>query len=113
MDPILILANLDWVWQTCRCGCSGEAGCPGVDSYFAFELLQNGNYVVEQPSWSVLPPECTPPSTATGDIECDVQFDVTVGDMLAVSWFEPSHQHSHEDATGTLVVDIFCVFPLS
>lgn len=69
--------------------------------------MKNKQYV-EQPNWNTLPPECRRPSTSHGDIFCNVDFSLEVGDELAVTWFEPSHAHSNTDATGRIVVDIYC-----
>lgn len=97
-----------WPWQTCKCGChAASTSCTGNEN-FSFELMKNMQYVVEQPDWNILPPECTTPSSSNGDIFCQVDFEIKANDTLAVTWFEPSHSISHQDATGPITVDIYC-----
>lgn len=85
----------DYRWQEC----SGNAP--------AFELKQNGNFVVQQPSWSVLPAECRLPSTTTGDIVCVKLLTLRAGDKLTPTWYEASRQTSTSDNDGTMTIDLY------
>eukprot|EP00854_Cymbomonas_tetramitiformis_P006343 gene6343-7603_t len=42
--------------QACR------DNCGGTRRPFSFELLKNGEYVLEQPAWGALPLQCTAPA---------------------------------------------------
>ena len=105
--------NLDnsWVWQRCKCygrsAGNGPNSCTGKEN-FAFELMKNNKYIVEMPSYNTLPPECTAPSTRTGDISCKIEFSLERNDKLAVTWYEPSHDSSASDNTGPIKVDVYC-----
>ena len=97
-----------WPWQMCKCAWNDPSfSCPGREG-FAFELMKNKKYVVEQSNAMNLPPECTPPSSAKGDIFCTVEFLLDVGDKLAVTWYEPSHGISAQDTSGPITVDVYC-----
>ena len=70
--------------------------------------MKNNKYIVEMPSYNTLPPECTAPSTRTGDISCKIEFSLERNDKLAVTWYEPSHDSSASDNTGPIKVDVYC-----
>ncbi|KAK3242510.1 hypothetical protein CYMTET_47799 [Cymbomonas tetramitiformis] len=103
-----------WPWQACR------DNCGGTRRPFSFELLKNGEYVLEQPAWGALPLQCTAPANGTDDIVCDVDLVIAEGDTLTVTWHDVSHstatssgdhrqQHDSPAAafgTGTLVLDL-------
>ena len=84
---------------------SGNDG--GSVSRISWEFAKNGQLIVTQPSGSVLDSRCTKPVTTTGDIVCDVGFDVAVGDQLTPSWFEAYRGTSVSDNHGTHYVDVY------
>lgn len=88
----------EYKWQMCN---------PHVPDAWSFELMKNNEYVVSQPLWRELPPECAAPSTPTGDIVCTVSFNLKAGDTLQAGWYEPSRQTSTGDNGGSITVDIY------
>ncbi|KAK3289501.1 hypothetical protein CYMTET_3074 [Cymbomonas tetramitiformis] len=91
-------------WQACPSSCHNFGEVP-----YSFELKLNNQYILEQPDWGTLPPQCSKPLTYTGDIICDVDFVVSYGDTLTVTWYEASHSSSSSssDNDGTIIVDLF------
>ena len=86
--------------------CKGEA--------WAFELqsarsksANDRQYILESDSWCSLPPECKIPTSKTGDIECDIQFEISNGMALAPTWYEASKRSNQNDNGGEIVVDIW------
>lgn len=94
-------------WQTCNNPANRHPGCPtGCQS---FELLKNGQGVLLQSAWGVLPAGCAAPSTPTGNIVCFVTVTFNPGDTVQASWYEQRMQTSISDNAGELVVDIWGV----
>ncbi|KAK3238118.1 hypothetical protein CYMTET_51847 [Cymbomonas tetramitiformis] len=100
----------EWPWQACK------HNCDSLRRPFSFELLKNGEYVVEQPAWGTLPPQCTAPINGTGDIVCDVDLVIAEGDTLTVTWYDVSHSAASSEnrseptdrtiEQGTLTLDL-------
>jgi hypothetical protein len=91
-----------YYWQTC-----GRHPVLGGQIAYSFELKKNSNYVVEQPDWWKLPPECNVPGTPTGDIVCHEALTLAQGDKITPSWYEPSHQISINDNGGIITIDLY------
>ncbi|KAK3279391.1 hypothetical protein CYMTET_12723, partial [Cymbomonas tetramitiformis] len=108
------LPSPDWPWQACK------HNCDGVRRPFSFELLKNGEHVLEQPAWGTLPLQCATPANATDDIICDVDLIIAEGDTLTVSWYgashaapsaleSPSHSRREDADHGTLRLDLLAI----
>ncbi|KAK3264961.1 hypothetical protein CYMTET_26330 [Cymbomonas tetramitiformis] len=104
----------DWPWQACK------RNCDGVRRPFSFELLKNGEHVLEQPAWGTLPLQCATPANGTDDIICDVDLIIAEGDTLTVSWYgashaapstleSPSHSRRGDADQGTLRLDLLAI----
>ncbi|KAK3234778.1 hypothetical protein CYMTET_54975 [Cymbomonas tetramitiformis] len=103
-----------WPWQACK------RNCEGVRRPFSFELLKNGEHVLEQPAWGTLPLQCATPANGTDDIICDVDLIIAEGDTLTVSWYgashaapstleSPSHSRRGDADQGTLRLDLLAI----
>ncbi|KAK3289502.1 hypothetical protein CYMTET_3075 [Cymbomonas tetramitiformis] len=93
-------------WQACSARCHETPQSNSVP--YSFELKKNNHYLLEQPDWGTLPPQCRTPSTYAGDIICDVDFYLEEEDTLTVTWFEASHSWAHSaDNAGTIVMDVY------
>ncbi|KAK3276414.1 hypothetical protein CYMTET_15510 [Cymbomonas tetramitiformis] len=102
-----------WPWQACM------RNCDGVRRPFSFELLKNGEHVLEQPAWGALPLQCATPVNGTDDIICDVDLVIDEGDTLTITWYEVSHGASRSpppavdaddvEPRGMLLLDLLAV----
>jgi len=88
----------EYKWQVCN---------PSHGNAWSFELKKNDDYVVSQLHWNTLPAECAIPSTPTGDIVCDVRFNLGEGDTLTAGWLEPFRSISTSNNGGSITIDIF------
>ena len=96
----------DYPWATCATVHTASGG--GL--WYAFELLRNGEFLVEQPAFNEVATNCSGPSghqNMTGDIICDVDVTLREGDVLTPTWYEPSHSTGVSNNNGTLVVDVW------
>jgi len=89
------------MWQTC-CNSGYSSGCGA-----SFELIHNGNTIIQQPNWHTSASQCAQPSSATGDVVCQQAVEVGAGDHFIVTWSETRRQASLGDNEVDLVVDLF------
>ncbi len=102
-------------WQMCQCANLRVAGakmCTPWDmalaTLYSFELKVGDSYVVKQPNWYLLPPECSIPKEPAGDIICNTTFSIRSGELLRPTWFEPgSGGVSTFDNSGTIYIDLY------
>ena len=78
----------------------------------SFELMRNGEHVLEAPTWADPPASChTSPRTTgvpDGDFVCDAVFQLGPGDTLRPTHFDATHGGaSHTDNSGTHYVDVW------
>lgn len=93
--------NSQNMWQTC-CNNGYSDGCGA-----SFELIHNGNTIIQQPSWHRSAPQCAQPDGPTGDVVCEQAMTVSAGDPLIVTWSETRRRASLGDNEVDLVVDLF------
>lgn len=91
-------------WQTCN---------PSHGDVYSFELKRNSAWVLSTGGWGTLPSGCAKPvpnqltNGRIGDIVCDVEFDISEGDTLTPTWYEPARSTSLGDNGGEIRIDLY------
>ncbi|CAK0852681.1 unnamed protein product [Prorocentrum cordatum] len=81
------------VWQQCCCGLN------------SFEAMKNGGYIVSQSNWHTLPSNCY--ASGSTEIICNANFDISSGDTILATWYEPSRSISLHDNGGSIQADLY------
>ena len=91
-------ADTNSPWQACN---------PSHGDVWSWEVMVNGSYLIAQSDWSTMPSQCQIPSSISGDIYCSLNYNITKGDGIVPTWYEPSHNQSVSDNCGTQIINLW------